>query len=171
MPVSATPFSTCSPPAIDRRISTCLAAWDFLARSRSAWRWRSPTQRDCARRRRFDSHGARLPRPIANQKPRNLTVIVWDNGIDQITCKQRAATGGATDIVAVALGVGIAASEWVRDEAHFEKLLDRRFENGGPVLLAAKIDDAPGAGPDATRSGADPQPLHKGLGNKPRRRA
>lgn len=81
---------------------------------------------------------------IANQKPRNLTVIIWDNGLYQITGKQPTATGGATDIVAVALGAGIAASEWVRDEAHFEKLLDRRFENGGPVLLAAKVDDAPG---------------------------
>lgn len=81
---------------------------------------------------------------IANQKPRNLTIIVWDNGIYQITGKQQAATGGATDIVAVALGAGIAASQWVRDEAHFEALLDRRFETGGPVLLAAKIDQAPG---------------------------
>ena len=27
----------------------------------------------------------------------------------------------------------------VRDEAHFDALLDRRFEDGGPVLLAARI--------------------------------
>lgn len=81
---------------------------------------------------------------VANHKPRNLTVIIWDNGIYQITGKQRAATGGATDVVAVARGAGIAASEWIRDEADFETLLDRRFDSGGPVLLAAKIDDAPG---------------------------
>jgi len=81
---------------------------------------------------------------IANLKPRNLTIIIWDNGIYQITGKQMAATGGATDIVAVARGAGIAASEWVRDEAHFDKLIARRFEDGGPVLLAAKIDDEPG---------------------------
>jgi thiamine pyrophosphate-dependent acetolactate synthase large subunit-like protein len=83
---------------------------------------------------------------IANAKPRNLTIIIWDNGIYQITGKQPTATGGITDIVAVARGAGIAASEWVRDEAHFEKLLDRRFDEGGPVLLAAKIDDQPGEG-------------------------
>ena len=41
---------------------------------------------------------------------------------------------------------GIANSEWVRDEAHFDTLLDRRFDDGGPVLLAAKIDDEPGQG-------------------------
>jgi thiamine pyrophosphate-dependent acetolactate synthase large subunit-like protein len=83
---------------------------------------------------------------IANQKPRNLTIIIWDNGIYQITGKQAAATSGATDIVAVARGAGIAASEWVSDEAHFERLLDRRFDEGGPALLAVKIDDAPGQG-------------------------
>jgi len=29
------------------------------------------------------------------------------------------------------------------DEAHFEQLIDRRFDDGGPVLLAANIDDQP----------------------------
>jgi thiamine pyrophosphate-dependent acetolactate synthase large subunit-like protein len=83
---------------------------------------------------------------IANIKPRNLTIIIWDNGIYQITGKQQTATSGMTDIVAVARGAGIAASEWVRDEAHFDKLLDRRFDDGGPLLLAAKIDDEAGKG-------------------------
>jgi len=83
---------------------------------------------------------------IANLKPRNLTIIIWDNALYQITGKQPTATSAATDIVAVARGVGIATSEWVRDEAHFEKLIDRRFDEGGPALLAVKIDDAPGQG-------------------------
>jgi thiamine pyrophosphate-dependent acetolactate synthase large subunit-like protein len=83
---------------------------------------------------------------IANLKPRNLTIFIWDNGIYQITGKQAAATAGVTDIVAVARGAGISHAEWVRDEAHFEKLLDRRFDDGGPVLLAVKIDDLPGKG-------------------------
>ncbi len=83
---------------------------------------------------------------IANVRPRNPTIVIWDNGVYQITSSQQAATGGVTDIVAVARGAGIAASEWVRDEAHFEKLLDRRFDEGGPVLLAVKIDDEPGKG-------------------------
>ncbi|HEY1982406.1 MAG TPA: thiamine pyrophosphate-dependent enzyme [Xanthobacteraceae bacterium] len=83
---------------------------------------------------------------IANIRPRNLTVIIWDNGIYQITGKQPAATGGVTDIVAVARGAGISNSEWVRDEAHFNTLLDRRFDDGGPLLLAAKIDDESGKG-------------------------
>jgi hypothetical protein len=49
-----------------------------------------------------------------------------------------------TDIVAVAKGTGISNSHWVRDAAHFDQMLDRRFTDGGPMLLAVKIDDNPG---------------------------
>jgi len=84
---------------------------------------------------------------IANARPANLTIIIWDNGIYQITGKQATATAGVTDIVAVARGAGFRHSEWVRDDAHFDALVERRFEAGGPVLLAAKIDDQPGQGP------------------------
>jgi hypothetical protein len=48
--------------------------------------------------------------------------------------------------VAVAHGAGIANSAWVRDQSHFEKLLDRRLDDRGPVLLAVKIDDEPEQG-------------------------
>jgi hypothetical protein len=46
----------------------------------------------------------------------------------------------------VARSTGIAVSEWVRADAHFDTRLDRRFDDGGPSLLAVKIDDAPGQG-------------------------
>jgi thiamine pyrophosphate-dependent acetolactate synthase large subunit-like protein len=82
---------------------------------------------------------------VATVRPRNLTIIVMDNGLYQITGKQATATGNHTDIVAVAKGVGLANSHWVRDDAHFEELTGRRFEDGGPVLVAVKIDDRPGA--------------------------
>ena len=48
--------------------------------------------------------------------------------------------------MAIARGAGIANSQWVRDERHFEQLVSRRFDDGGPVQLAAKIDDKPGIG-------------------------
>jgi thiamine pyrophosphate-dependent acetolactate synthase large subunit-like protein len=83
---------------------------------------------------------------IGMVRPRNLTIIIMDNGIYQITGKQPTATARNTDIVMVARGAGIPESQWVRDEAHFEALIDRRFEEGGPILLAAKIDDKPGVG-------------------------
>jgi len=83
---------------------------------------------------------------IGNVKPRNLTIVIWDNGLYQITGRQATATGGASDIVAIARGCGITSSEWIRDDAHFDELIDRRFEHGGPFFWAAKIDDKPGAG-------------------------
>ncbi len=83
---------------------------------------------------------------IGAVKPRNLTIVIMDNGLYQITGKQAAATARTADIVAIARGAGIAESHWVRDEAHFEQLIARRFDAGGPVLLAAKIDDKPGVG-------------------------
>ena len=52
----------------------------------------------------------------------------------------------------------------MRDEAHFEQLFDRRFDDGGPVLLAVKIDDKPGS----TQTPRDPTLIRnrfmKGLG-------
>jgi thiamine pyrophosphate-dependent acetolactate synthase large subunit-like protein len=82
---------------------------------------------------------------IAKVKPRNLTIIIMDNGLYQITGKQETATAGVADIVAIARGAGIPNSHWVRDDAHFDALIERRLEDGGPVLLAVKIDDKPGA--------------------------
>jgi thiamine pyrophosphate-dependent acetolactate synthase large subunit-like protein len=38
---------------------------------------------------------------IANMKPRNLTIIICDNGIYQITGEKRAATADTSDIVAM----------------------------------------------------------------------
>ena len=81
---------------------------------------------------------------IGKIAPRNLTIIVWDNGLYQITGKQPTATAGSTDIVAVAKAAGIPNAQWVRTEAHFDQLLSRRFADDGPLFLAAKIDDKPG---------------------------
>ena len=101
---------------------------------------------------------------IANLRPRNLTIVIMDNGLYQITGKQLAATAGATDIVAVARGAGIANSQWVRDEAHFEELIERRFDEGGPILWAAKIDDKPGTGPTIRDPALIRNRFMKGLG-------
>jgi thiamine pyrophosphate-dependent acetolactate synthase large subunit-like protein len=78
--------------------------------------------------------------------PRNLTIIIMDNGSYQITGKQPSATATAADIVAIARGAGISNSHWVRDESHFEALVSRPFDREGPALLAAKIDAQPGTG-------------------------
>ena len=101
---------------------------------------------------------------IGKVAPRNLTIVIWDNGIHQFTGKQATATAVSTDIVAVAKGAGIANSHWVRDEDHFEQLMTRRFSDDGPLFLAVKIDDKPGP----VRTPRDPALIRnrfmKGLG-------
>ncbi|MPZ55382.1 MAG: hypothetical protein GEU91_02565 [Rhizobiales bacterium] len=100
---------------------------------------------------------------IANVRPRNLTIVIMDNGLYQITGKQTTATHGVSDIVAIARGAGLEAS-WIADETHFDVLIDRSFEHGGPVLYAARIDDEPGVGKTVRDPALIRQSFMKGLG-------
>jgi thiamine pyrophosphate-dependent acetolactate synthase large subunit-like protein len=101
---------------------------------------------------------------IGMVKPRNLTIVIMDNGIYQITGKQKAATAGTADVVAIARGAGIADSHWVRDATHFETLMSRRFDEGGPLLLAAKIDDQGGTAQTPRDPALIRQRFMRGLG-------
>jgi len=80
---------------------------------------------------------------VAMRAPKNLTIVVWDNGIYQITGAQPTATATSADLVAVARGAGIANSAWAADEDDFERLLTAALKDGGPSLIAARIDDEP----------------------------
>jgi thiamine pyrophosphate-dependent acetolactate synthase large subunit-like protein len=77
-------------------------------------------------------------------KPKNLTMVVWDNGIYQITGSQPTASSASTDLVAVARGAGIANAAWADDEDDFDRLFATALADGGPSLIAARIDDKPG---------------------------
>jgi thiamine pyrophosphate-dependent acetolactate synthase large subunit-like protein len=79
---------------------------------------------------------------IAARAPENLTVVIWDNGLYQITGKQSTATSTVTDIVAVAAGCGIRNSSWATSEEHFEQLVDAAVSESGPHFIAARVDDA-----------------------------
>jgi thiamine pyrophosphate-dependent acetolactate synthase large subunit-like protein len=83
---------------------------------------------------------------VAMQAPKNLTIVVWDNGIYQITGAQPTASKATADIVAIARGAGLANSAWAADEDEFERLFARALEGGAPSLIAARIDSQPGAG-------------------------
>lgn len=82
---------------------------------------------------------------IATLAPENLTLIVMDNGIYQITGGQPT-PGAAADIVAIAAGSGLADSAWAADEEDFERLVERSLSTAGPSLIAVRIDDKPGVG-------------------------
>ena len=77
---------------------------------------------------------------IAAVNPRNLTIIVWDNGLYQITGSQPTATAAAADVVEIARGAGIAQSAWAKDEEDFERLVERALNGDGPWFIAASID-------------------------------
>ncbi|WP_375411182.1 thiamine pyrophosphate-dependent enzyme [uncultured Bradyrhizobium sp.] len=83
---------------------------------------------------------------IASLKPANLSLIVMDNGIYQITGAQPTPAAAASDIVAVAQGCGIANSAWAADEEDFERLVDGSLSAAVPTLIALRIDDKPGVG-------------------------
>jgi len=83
---------------------------------------------------------------IAALAQKNLTIVVMDNGIYQITGSQPTPAAGVADFAAIARGAGIAKSAWAADEEDFDRLIDAALAEGGPTLIAVRIDDKPGAG-------------------------
>ncbi|MBB4379094.1 thiamine pyrophosphate-dependent enzyme [Bradyrhizobium sp. SBR1B] len=83
---------------------------------------------------------------IATLKPKNLIMIVMDNGIYQITGAQPTPAASVADIVAIAAGSGLANSAWAADEEDFERLVDTAMSAAEPSLIAVRIDDKPGIG-------------------------
>ena len=103
---------------------------------------------------------------VGAQAPKNLVIIILDNGGYQITGGQVAASELGADLVAIARGAGIAQSAWAADEAHFEELLDRALTEDGPWLIGCRIDNG---GPRGTTE-RDPAQIRdrfmRGLGVK-----
>ncbi|APO54781.1 thiamine pyrophosphate-dependent enzyme [Bradyrhizobium diazoefficiens] len=83
---------------------------------------------------------------IAALKPKNLIMIVMDNGIYQITGAQPTPAADVADIVAIAAGSGLANSAWAADEEDFERLVEKAMSANEPSLIAVRIDDKPGVG-------------------------
>lgn len=91
---------------------------------------------------------------IAAAKQKNLAIVIFDNGVFQLTGSQQTLTSHETDLVAIARGTGIAQSFWATDEQHFEALMDRVLKEDGPWFVAARIDSKPAEGTterDATK--------------------
>ena len=90
---------------------------------------------------------------VAMLKPKNLILVVFDNGIYQITGGQPTPASDGADIVAIARGAGIAASAWAADEQDFEQLLDQGCLARAD-LIAARIDSN-GGSDHSSRSGPE----------------
>ncbi len=83
---------------------------------------------------------------VAMCAPKNLAIVVFDNGVYQITGSQPTLTSCRTDLVAMAQGAGLAQSAWAWDEAHFEELVDLALAGSGPWFIAARTDNQPPTG-------------------------
>lgn len=77
---------------------------------------------------------------IAMVNPSNLAIVVWDNGMYQITGAQKTATSETADLVAMARGAGIAQSAWAKDEDDFERMIDHALTEDGPWFIGARTD-------------------------------
>ena len=83
---------------------------------------------------------------IATLAPKNLVMVVMDNGIYQITGAQPTPASALADLVAIAVGSGLSNSSWAADEEDFERLIEQSLTADGPTLIGVRIDDKPGAG-------------------------
>jgi thiamine pyrophosphate-dependent acetolactate synthase large subunit-like protein len=83
---------------------------------------------------------------VAMRAPKNLTMVVWDNGIYQITGNQPTASASNADLIAIARGSGLSKSAWAADEEDFNRLFATALKDGGPSLIAARIDHKPAVG-------------------------
>ena len=94
---------------------------------------------------------------VAERNPQNLAIIIFDNGVYQITGGQPTTTSSVADIVAIAKGCGLKQSRWAADESHFEFLGERGLKEPGPWLISVRID---GAKPDGV-SDRDPPRIRR----------
>jgi thiamine pyrophosphate-dependent acetolactate synthase large subunit-like protein len=53
---------------------------------------------------------------------------------------------GTADYVALARAAGLTKCAWTADEEDFDRLIDAALTDGGPMFIAARIDDKPGVG-------------------------
>jgi len=83
---------------------------------------------------------------IATLAPKNLCMVVMDNGIYQITGAQPTPAAAGADLVAIAIASGLTNSSWAADEEDFERLIDQSLSVSGPMLIGVRIDDKPGTG-------------------------
>ncbi|MBK1658827.1 thiamine pyrophosphate-dependent enzyme [Paracraurococcus ruber] len=83
---------------------------------------------------------------VASLAPKNLAILILDNGSYQITGGQRTPASGGADYVAIARACGLANASWAADEADFERLVETCLATDGPHVIGLKLDDQPPAG-------------------------
>jgi len=76
---------------------------------------------------------------VGSQAPKNLGVIVFDNGCYESIGGAPTATATGTDLAMVARGCGIKDSASVSDDGAFRAAAKRALEEPGPIFVVARI--------------------------------
>ncbi|HEY1269172.1 MAG TPA: thiamine pyrophosphate-dependent enzyme, partial [Candidatus Binatia bacterium] len=83
---------------------------------------------------------------VGNERPKNLSIIVFDNGnyLSGGPGKGKpgmpTATAGNMDLATVGRGCGIEKAATVTSEAEFKAAAEKALKEDGPSLIVAKID-------------------------------
>ena len=80
---------------------------------------------------------------ITVARPRNLTVVVWDNGSYGTTGGQPSATSQGVDLARAASGLGIASARDVTTGDELLKALSEARAADGPHVIVAKVTESP----------------------------
>jgi len=104
---------------------------------------------------------------VAARAPRNLAILLLDNGTYQITGGQATpAEAAGTDLVAMARASGLPRAAWAADETDFDRLIEICLAEDGPHFIGLKLDDAP----PAAQTERDPSQIRdrfmRGMGAK-----
>jgi thiamine pyrophosphate-dependent acetolactate synthase large subunit-like protein len=77
---------------------------------------------------------------VANQAPKNLSIVVQDNEVYQSGGNVPSATAGLADVAGIAKEAGIRDSRTVREIQEFEAVVNDILTAPGPVVIVAKIE-------------------------------
>jgi sulfopyruvate decarboxylase subunit beta len=98
---------------------------------------------------------------IANEAPKNLTIVVMDNGNYLGSHKKEpgmpTATGGKMNLEAVAKGCGIESACTIEDIAAFREKIQSTLVNPGPHFIRARVEALDRDGPSKTKRVPDPR--------------
>jgi sulfopyruvate decarboxylase subunit beta len=91
---------------------------------------------------------------LANEQPRNLLVVIWDNECYQSIGGPPTHTAkGRVDIAAIARGAGVLQAHTTRDLDSFEDHCRKGLSEKEPYVIVAKVE--PGVRPDIRRKHSD----------------
>ena len=78
----------------------------------------------------------------ARMHPKNLTHIVFDNGIYEASGHLKTATASGTDLVGIAMAAGIERAVWASSMEMFAKTVTDALKGNELTLIGAKVETA-----------------------------